>query len=477
MDFKNGLYLVVSDDSELVSALSHLPPKEMDIRVWIPGKSSQLQRDLLNACGDNGHSNIVVQGNLGAAKFYDQWDHVPTICVVLAMKDGSRRQAVRDTILEELPTAKILTLLLADPDDAPRILDVSERELSLSWAELLARPVAAELRHLSATHHVQSVRKVLDSGDKIGLLLQPDPDPDGLASALALRVLLGRNKISTPILAFGRVTRPENLAMMRLLDLEVHTITTADLGAFDRIALLDVQPAHFGSSVVLPRVDAIIDHHPLKDDSVAKHLDIRPSYGAASTIMNEYLRAAAVNIGQRLATALLYGIKSDTLFLNREVIDADLDAFVSLYPDINYNLLRRMEKPELPMRFAPVLATALKTMIKRDGVLASCLGQVEREDLIPQIADFLLQFEDVEWVLCSGVFDSDVIVSIRNVGYVRSAGDVVKRVVSDWALGGGHRTMAKMIIPLSTWRQRFGSAQAGTIRDQTLRLVLEEINR
>lgn len=474
METKTGLYLVVSDDTELVSALSHIQARGMEIRVWVPGKSSQLQRDLLSACRGNGGKDLVAPGNLGAPDFYDQWERFSTICVVLAMKDTGRRQAIRDTIMRELPTAKILTLQLADPEQQPRSLDVTERELTVSWAELLARPVAAELRHLSATHHVHNVRNVLDDGDKVGLLLQPDPDPDGLASALALRVLLGRNKISTPFLAFGKVTRPENLAMMRLLDLEVHTISVDDLRAFDRIALLDVQPAHFGS-VKLPRLDAIIDHHPLKEGSMAPHLDIRPSYGATSSIMTEYLHASAINIGQRLATALLYGIKSDTLFLNREVIDADLDAFISLYPDINYNLLRRMEKPELPMRFAPVLASALRSMVKEQGVLSTCLGQVEREDLIPQVADFLMQFEDVEWVLCSGIYDDDVVVSIRNVGYVRSAGEIVKRIVSDWALGGGHRTMAKMIIPISIWKAKFGSLQATTIRDRTLKLVLEEL--
>ena len=98
-------------------------------------------------------------------------------------------------------------------------------------------------------------------GDKIALLLQPDPDPDGLASALALRCLLGRNKVSTPICSFGKVTRPENIAMMQLLDLEVITIKPEDLINYDKVAMLDTQPAHF--TVTLPRVDVIIDHHPM----------------------------------------------------------------------------------------------------------------------------------------------------------------------------------------------------------------------
>jgi nanoRNase/pAp phosphatase (c-di-AMP/oligoRNAs hydrolase) len=163
------------------------------------------------------------------------------------------------------------------------------------------------------------------------------------------------------------------------------------------------------------------------------------------------------------------------LFLNREVIDADLDAFVSLYPIINYNLLRRIEKPELPMRFAPILATALKSMVSEHGILVTCLGAVEREDLIPQIADFLMQFEDVDWVVCGGIFEDNVVMSIRNVGYVKSAGDVVKRIIAGWGLGGGHRTMAKIIVPVSTWKSKFGSCSVQSIRDSALQIFIEEV--
>jgi nanoRNase/pAp phosphatase (c-di-AMP/oligoRNAs hydrolase) len=219
----------------------------------------------------------------------------------------------------------------------------------------------------------------------------------------------------------------------------------------------------------------VIDHHPVTTQYSAGYRDVRPSYGATSTILTEYLRSAASSFGQRLATALLYGIKADTLLLNREVIDADLDAFMSLYPIINYNLLRRIEKPELPMRFAPVLASALKSLAHENGILVTCLGNVEREDLIPQVADFLLQFEDVDWVVCAGVFEDNVVMSVRNVGYVKSAGDVIKRIVNGWGFGGGHRTMGKMIIPTAAWKAKFGATSMQNVRDSVLKLFLEEI--
>lgn len=475
MDAKRGLFLVICDDPELASTLVHIQ-KSMDIKVWLPSKQNQLQASLLEACEDTKDLDaILVKGDITKSAFYQQWSRYQPVCVVLSLKDHDKYSIVREIILTELPKSRILSFQIGHPEEVPRKLLDNDRELVLSWTELLSRPISAELRHIESSHRVKEVRDVLLAGDKIAFLLQPDPDPDGLASALALRCLLGRNKVSTPIVSFGKVTRPENIAMMQLLDLEVITIKPEDLLNYDKVALLDTQPAHF--TFPLARVDVIIDHHPMVGNySAVPYCDIRSKYGATSTILTEYLRAAAVNIGQRLATALIYGIKADTLHLNREVIDADLYAFVSLYPDINYNLLRRMEKPEIPMSFAPLLANALLKMEFEDKLLVSFLTDVTREDLIPQVADFMLQFEGIEWVVCAGVFDENLVMSIRNVGYVKNAGEVVRKIIQNvgFGAGGGHRTMAKAIFPIDQWKDKISPIKEDIVKKALLNLFIEE---
>lgn len=473
MDFKRGLFLVLCDDPELTSTLVHIQ-KSMNIRVWLPNKMTQLQTSFLRGTEETiAKDDIFIRGDITKASFFSQWKDYDPVCVVLSLKENEKYANVRELILTELPESHILSFQIGHPEEVPRKLIDNNRGLVLSWKELLSRPISAELRHIESTHRVKEILEILGESDKIALLLQPDPDPDGLASALALRCLLGRNKTSTPIVSFGKVSRPENIAMIRLLDLEVHTIEPEELASFDKVALLDTQPSHF--TVSLPRVDVIIDHHPMTANySNVPYCDIRSKYGATSTILTEYLRASAVTIGQRLATALLYGIKADTLHLNREVIDADLYAFVSLYPDINYNLLRRMEKPEIPMQFAPILANALLNMISKDKLLVCFVGNVVREDLIPQIADFMLQFEAIEWVVCAGIYRENVVMSVRNVGYVKNAGDVIKRILNGIGSGGGHRTMAKAIFPIHQWKERYGSISEENIRDTVLNLFLKE---
>ena len=90
-----------------------------------------------------------------------------------------------------------------------------------------------------------------------------------------------------------------------------------------------------------------------------------------------------------------------------------------------------------------------------DKVAFVHLGRVERDDLIPQMADFSLSFEGIEWAFVSGVYESNYIISVRNVGYVRAAGRVLREAFGHIGAAGGHASMAKAIIPLAqfprTW--------------------------
>ncbi len=102
------------------------------------------------------------------------------------------------------------------------------------------------------------------------------------------------------------VTRPENIRMADLLDIQVETITPEEFAGFDRVATVDVQPHYFHG--LLPRVDLVVDHHPEQPGYTAVFKDIRSDYGLTCTILTEHLRAVDVNIQERTATAMLYAI-------------------------------------------------------------------------------------------------------------------------------------------------------------------------
>src|SRR5258705_112693 len=219
-------------------------------------------------------------------------------------------------------------------------------------------------------------------------------------------------------------------------------------------------------------IDLVIDHHPEQFNYKSHLKDIRPSYGATTTILLEYLLCTNSTIGTRLATAMLYGIKSDTFSLSREVNEWDVEAFSYLYPLANQNLMRRIERPELPPAALDALSLALKNRRVIDKVAFVHLGRVERDDLIPQMADFSLSFEGIEWAFVSGIYDANYIISVRNVGYVRAAGRVLKDAFGDIGSAGGHASMAKAIIPLSRFTEKW-EIDSRNIRMMNRRTELE----
>jgi len=338
--------------------------------------------------------------------------------------------------------------------------------------------VDLDFAHLGNLRRVVRLRELLGSREKIGILLQPDPDPDGIAAGYALRILLGRKAPTAPLISFGDIKRPENVAMVEALGLDVRIITPEELDEFDGLALVDVQPTVFGDNppARVLSVDVVIDHHPERTGYDAVVKDIRTSYGATASIMTEYLTAAGTEIRQKLGTALLYGIKSDTQLLGRDTSTRDMQAFATVHASHSPALLRRIERPALPQDGLRALGRALATTSVEEGIHLLVLGRV-REDVIPQVADLGLQAEGAEWAIAAGTVGGDLVFSVRNVGYVRAAGEVVRAVVEGLGVGGGHRSMAKGIIPLKAFRKVYKKADRNTIRKALLKAFTQAIHK
>jgi nanoRNase/pAp phosphatase (c-di-AMP/oligoRNAs hydrolase) len=251
----------------------------------------------------------------------------------------------------------------------------------------------------------------------------------------------------------------------------VESITPASLGEFDRIAMVDVQPHYFGE--LLGRVDLVIDHHPPQPGYSTVFRDIRADYGSTSTILTEHLRAVDVNISERTATALLYAIKSDTLFFNRQANRVDLEAFSFLYPLADATLIRKMEGSEITVERLQYVMKSLEAARTADQVFCAFMGQTPREDLIAYVADFFLQLENIKWTMIAGIVNQTFVLSVRNLGYSRNAGEFVRKYFSSIGSAGGHRSMAKAVVPLAELQARFGAPEGGAFSGKILELAVQ----
>ncbi len=341
----------------------------------------------------------------------------------------------------------------------------------LTLSELFGGPLLTEFSRSITRLKVQQYQRFLSDADRVLILLHNDPDPDALASGLALRNVLRRTKQTAIIGAIGGVTRPENLRMVNLLDLHVELVTPAQVADYDRVAMVDVQPHYFGGAI--DHVDLVIDHHPEQPGYSALFKDIRADYGSTSTILTEHLRAVDASISERTATALLYAIKSDTQFFNRQASHVDVEAFSYLYPLADAALIGKMEGAEITMERLEYVVKARQQGRMVEQVFCAFLGNSPRDDFIPYVADFYLQLENVRWTIVSGIVNDSLVMSVRNLGYSRNAGEFVRKYFGDIGSAGGHRAMAKAVVPLHAFRSKFGNLQADGLTDHILALALE----
>jgi nanoRNase/pAp phosphatase (c-di-AMP/oligoRNAs hydrolase) len=447
-----GRRIILCDGAEAARLWRRIGPVEDETLTWVPREGEPRARP---------PGFHALQGGLSAESIQKLNPKVGDGFAVVSEDLSFARNAV-SALGGSAPEAPVLVL-----SDKVTAEELPEHPclLQAGLRSLIRDDVDEEFKHLANLRRVVDLRALTAPREKLGILLQPDPDPDGIASGYALRALLGRKSPTAPLISFGEVKRPENVAMVEALGLDVKLVTPEEIDEYDGLALVDVQPTVFGESppARLRSVDVVIDHHPERTGYDAVIRDIRTSYGATATILTEYLRAAGVDLRAKLATALVYGIKTDTQLLGRETSRDDMNAFAYLHGAHSPAILRRIERPAMPQDALRALGRALSRTSVEEGIHLLVLGRV-REDVIPQVADLGLQADGAEWAIAAGLVGSDLVFSVRNVGYVRAAGEVVRAVVEGLGVGGGHRSMAKGIIPLKAFREVYGDATRDTVR-------------
>lgn len=300
----------------------------------------------------------------------------------------------------------------------------------------------------SAERRVRRLKAFASSSRVVPILLQDDPDPDGMAGALGLRLLLCREKEDCPIISLGEVTRPENQRMAELLGMRVTRVTDSELAGFERVVTVDTQPPPGLHDVRW----AVIDHHPPRRGYEADFLDIRTDCGAASTIVTEYLRVEDEHrITPRLATALIYGIRTDTEILRRGTSPADIHAYAFLQGMADQELLRRIGRPAFSESGVRAVGRALAGLRKGGEVAVAYVGRLDDRSshVLPNLADFCLSIEGVAWSAAAGLVGSELVVNIRRVGAGMGAGDLAKALAEEEGRGGGHRSMARVAIDVA----------------------------
>jgi len=393
------------------------------------------------------------------------------VVLILSSDVEANKEAVRR--LREAGSDQFLVARAADP--------VSEDELEELGADVVINPstVIADsaLRALETgelEHKARQLAALIDGVEgKMAILTHDNPDPDSVASAVALQAIAESHGVEADIVYGGDVGHQENRAFVNLLGIDLLSRDEAPpLSEYGLLALVD--HVENGSVDVSVDVQVFIDHHELEEPVDSAFSDVRPNVSATSTILTKYIQEFDIRPSEAVATALLYGIRAETLDFKRDTTPADLTAAAYLYPFANHDTLEQVESPSMSPETLDVLAEAIQNREVQGSHLVSNAGFVRDREALSQAAQHLLNLEGITTTAVFGITDERIILSARSKDIRLNIGSVLEDAFEQIGEASGHSTQADAAIPLGIFTGIDGSADN---RDTLLSLTEEAVRQ
>ncbi|KAB1188947.1 MULTISPECIES: DHH family phosphoesterase [Haloferax] len=370
--------------------------------------------------------------------------------VVVAADSADENREIATVAREHFPDASLVVSLGNDPSEAARAAIERVADELIDPTRTVADRIydAAGTAHSERLARLMRVLRGLDG--PLAIVMHDNPDPDAIASGLALQSIAERANVEADICYFGDISHQENRALVNLLDINLRVLDEAPPpGRYAGYALVD--HSRPGVNDRLPTettIDIVVDHHPPRAPVEATYVDLRSGAGATSTLLTEYLERLGIVPDRQVATALLFGIRVDTDDFTREVSTADFEAAAYLFPQVDTDLLERVETPSMTSDTMMTLARSISNRDVRGEILTSNVGDIRERDALAQAADHLLGMDGIDVTIVYGVMDGTVYVSGRAQGGRVDLGEMFRDALGPIGSAGGHADMAGAQIPL-----------------------------
>ena len=387
--------------------------------------------------------------------------------VVVADDRAVRNQTIARAVREVFPAAYLLAYTGTDAVDHGESLDwIADRTIDpgrVAAGHILAR-VGDESERMT------QLWDILRDTDRLAIVAHDNPDPDAIASGIALGRLADAAGCAADVCYYGDITHHENRAFVNLLEIDLRNLKPGDdIAEYDGVALVD--HSRPGVNDQLPddtAVDIVVDHHPPRAPVDARFVDLRSDMGATSTLLLSYLEQFDVPVTEVVATALLFGIRIDTDEFRRGVAQADFEAAATLVETADLGMLERIESPSFSPQTLDTVGTAIHNRTVNGEILLSCVGDLSDRDALAQAADKLLELESVTTTLVYGIRDGTIYLSARARGANVDLGETVRDAFGSIGSAGGHADMAGAQIDL-------GVLEAIDEEASSLRKILESV--
>lgn len=421
------MYILIGNNrlkSDLEESLNNRDIDSMSLDVFTPSK--------LNETLGNMKNNIDA-----VILLYPKKEEIDDI-VEIVQDDNVKTIALIDSLDEDIKNKKIDILI--------------EKEKSIE------KIILKEIENLQFRKKSKELYDTLsEDHQNISIFIHNNPDPDAIASAMALEEICDPLNLESTTYYGGLIGHPENEVFINNTGFIMRNIEKGQvqdiIDRSDLTVFLDFAEASV-NNIVPERFspDIIIDHHYTNRRITGKvYTQIRTDIGATSTLMTKHLQNLDIDIDPLLASALLYGIKVDTHDYTKNISTSDFKVISYLTALADKELLDIFESPPMKSETLSALGRAINNRDIEDDVLTAFAGHISYKDDIPQIAELLMRERDIMTVLVFGILDEKIHMSARSKDMSKNIGKIMKDAFFDIGSAGGHRHSAGGEISLNEY--------------------------
>lgn len=297
------------------------------------------------------------------------------------------------------------------------------------------------------------------------------PDPDAIASAFGLQRLLAQHEIPSTLCYDGRIDKLSASKMLEAFQIQMfpYEQLRPDMAEEDYVICVDAQKHSGNITDFVGGEVACIDHHLIFVPIEYRYQDIHPT-GAWATIIAQYYKQLPCLPDRHTATALLYGLKMDTLQFTRGVTELDIEMFAFLFPLCDQEMLARLERNNMEFNDLKAYGAAIESIEVYDKVGISNVPFPCPDALIAILSDFILALQEVEVAVVFSKREDGIKFSVRSEDPAVHAGHLVRDALYGYGDGGGHAEMAGGMIRKEK-ECLLGRYPEDTIRDSFLRVL------
>jgi nanoRNase/pAp phosphatase (c-di-AMP/oligoRNAs hydrolase) len=393
--------------------------------------------------------------------------------VILILSSDVEANKAAVSAIRERGGDQFVVVRASDPVSEDELVDLGA-DVVITPSEVIADSALRSLESGELEYKARQLADLLESTDEtLAILTHDNPDPDSIASAVALREIAVEYDLDADIIYDGEIGHQENRAFVNLLGIDLTARADArPLDDYGAVALVDHMKS--GDIDLDMDVEIFIDHYEPEEGVEADFVDVRPNVSSTSTILTKYIQEFDLSPSETVATALLYGIRAETLDFKRDTTPADLTAAAYLYPFANHDTLEQVESPSMSPETLDVLAEAITNREVQGSHLVSNAGFIRDRDALTQAAQHLLNLEGITTTAVFGIADDTIYLAAQSKDIRINIGNVLQDAFGGIGSAAGHSEQGSVEIPLGIFT---GLDSGNGNRDTLLQLTEEAVRR